>query len=49
MNLQWEVQQNIHIFIKHSNPWNLNKVPGGSSGGDAAAVAANMVPLGIRK
>ena len=28
------------------NPWNLNKVPGGSSGGSAAAVAANLVPLG---
>lgn len=24
------------------NPWNTNKVPGGSSGGSAAAVAANM-------
>ncbi|MES9941261.1 MAG: Asp-tRNA(Asn)/Glu-tRNA(Gln) amidotransferase subunit GatA [Candidatus Thiodiazotropha sp. 6PLUC2] len=25
------------------NPWNLNKVPGGSSGGSAAAVAARLV------
>ncbi len=31
-------------FKKTRNPWNLNKVPGGSSGGAAAAVAANMVP-----
>ena len=29
------------------NPWNLNKVPGGSSGGSAAAVAANLVPWAL--
>ena len=34
-------------FKKTSNPWNLNKVPGGSSGGSAAAVAANMVPWAL--
>ena len=36
-------------FKKTKNPWNLNKVPGGSSGGSAAAVASNMVPWAIRK
>ncbi|WP_234790805.1 amidase [Mycolicibacterium wolinskyi] len=30
-----------------NNPWNLNRTPGGSSGGDSAAIAAGMSPLGI--
>lgn len=29
------------------NPWNKKKVPGGSSGGSAAAVAANLIPLAL--
>lgn len=34
-------------FKKTRNPWNLNKVPGGSSGGSAAAVASRMVPWAL--
>ncbi|PTY77327.1 aspartyl/glutamyl-tRNA amidotransferase subunit A [Heyndrickxia sporothermodurans] len=34
-------------FQKTFNPWNVNTVPGGSSGGSAAAVAAGEVPFSL--
>ena len=34
-------------FHVTKNPWNLNAVPGGSSGGSAAAVASGMVPWAL--
>ena len=38
--------ENSAFKVTH-NPWDLNKVPGGSSGGCAAAVAANEVPWAL--
>ncbi|MEX0712351.1 MAG: amidase family protein, partial [Pirellulales bacterium] len=34
-------------FQKTRNPWDLERIPGGSSGGAAACLAASMVPLSI--
>src|SRR5690606_4855631 len=38
--------ENSHVGPTR-NPWNPDHVPGGSSGGAAAAVAAEMVPLSL--
>jgi len=38
--------ENSGYGVTH-NPWNLARVPGGSSGGSAAAVAARLAPLAL--
>lgn len=35
------------IFGRTSNPWNLTRTPGGSSGGAAAALASGMTPFEV--
>jgi fatty acid amide hydrolase len=35
------------IFGTTVNPWNSSRVPGGSSGGEAAAIASGQSPLGL--
>jgi aspartyl-tRNA(Asn)/glutamyl-tRNA(Gln) amidotransferase subunit A len=32
---------------RSNNPWNLERTPGGSSGGESAAIAAGMTPFGL--
>ena len=35
------------IFGRTNNPWDLNRTPGGSSGGGAAALAAGLTPIEV--
>jgi fatty acid amide hydrolase len=35
------------VFGRTNNPWNAERTPGGSSGGEGAAIASGMSPAGI--
>lgn len=35
------------VFGRTNNPWDLERTPGGSSGGEAAAIASGCSPLGL--
>ena len=43
--LWWETD-NL-VYGRTENPWMIGRTPGGSSGGEAAAVASGMSPLGV--
>ena len=43
--MRWHTASSLHGVTK--NPWNPALTPGGSSGGEAAALATGMTPLGI--
>ena len=40
-----DFQSYNEVYGTTNNPWNLERVPGGSSGGSAAALAAGLTPL----
>jgi amidase len=40
-----DYQADNPVFGRTNNPWNLERVPGGSSGGSAAVLAAGLAPL----
>jgi len=42
-----DTQTRSPLFGVTSNPWDLGRTPGGSSGGEAAAVAAGLSALGL--
>jgi aspartyl-tRNA(Asn)/glutamyl-tRNA(Gln) amidotransferase subunit A len=42
----WTETDNL-VTGRTNNPWNLERTPGGSSGGESAAIASGMSPIGI--
>lgn len=42
---RWQTDSSLHGASR--NPWDASRTPGGSSGGDAVALATGMTPLGL--
>jgi aspartyl-tRNA(Asn)/glutamyl-tRNA(Gln) amidotransferase subunit A len=42
----WIESDNL-LSGRTNNPWNVSRTPGGSSGGESAAIAAGMSPVGL--
>ena len=42
----WSESDNL-LSGRSNNPWDLDRTPGGSSGGESAAIAAGLSPLGL--
>src|ERR1700761_1782168 len=43
----YSIETDNFLTGRTNNPWNLEYTPGGSSGGESAAIAAGMSPLGL--
>jgi len=43
----YSIETDNFLTGRTNNPWNLDYTPGGSSGGESAALAAGMSPLGV--
>ena len=41
------IESDNPLYGRSNNPWNLDRTPGGSSGGEGAAIAAGFAPVGF--
>src|SRR5262249_50169240 len=45
--LCWSLETSNPVYGRTDNPWDGTRTPGGSSGGEGAAVSAQLSPVGI--